>query len=105
MEEKLLTSVAEATNLNGTGSDMKASLLDSSEQIAATRAESESGAKLMGQATFATPVVVTELTSGFNMAFQINQGATIWDEDGDVDAYSIGVGSGPFMVIITPLTY
>ena len=39
------------------------------------------------------------------MAFQINQGATIWDEDGGVGDYSIGVGSGPFMVIITPLTY
>ncbi len=31
--------------------------------------------------TFATPVVVTELeTAGFDMSFQINQGATIWDE-------------------------
>ena len=64
---------------------MSAWLLDSSGNVAATRAEAESGAKLMGQATFATPVVVTELTSGFNMSFQINQGATIWDEDGDVD--------------------
>ena len=96
---------AEATNLNGTGNDMKAWLLDSSGNLAATRAESESGAKLMGQATFATPVVVTELTSGFDMAFQINQGATIWDEDGGVGDYSIGVGSGPFMVIITPQNY
>ena len=96
---------AEATNLNGTGNDMKAWLLDSDGNLAASRAESESGAKLMGQATFASPVVVTELTSGFNMAFQINQGATIWDEDGGVGDYSIGVGSGPFMVIITPLNY
>ena len=59
----------------------------------------------MGQATFATPVVVTELTQGFNMAFQINQGATIWDEDLGVGTLTIGVGSGPFMVIITPLNY
>ena len=44
---------------------MKAWLLDSSGNLAATRAEAESGAKLMGQATFATPVVVTEMTSGF----------------------------------------
>ena len=96
---------AEATNLNGTGSDMKAWLLDSSGNLAETRAESEAGAKLLGEATFATPVVVTELTSGFDMAFQINQGATIWDEDDNVDSYSIGVGSGPFMVIITPQNY
>ncbi len=96
---------AEATNLNGTGADMKAWLLDSDSNLAASRAEAESGAKLLGQATFATPVVVTEMTQGFNMAFQINQGATIWDEDGGVGDYSIGVGSGPFMVIITPLNY
>ena len=70
---------------------MSAWLLDSSGNLAATRAEAEAGAKLMGQATFATPVVVTELTKGFDMSFQINQGATIWDEDGGVGAYSIGV--------------
>ena len=84
---------------------MAAWLLDSSGNLAASRAEAEAGAKLMGQATFATPVVVTEMTSGFNMSFQINQGATIWDEDGDVGSYSIGVGSGPFIVIITPINY
>jgi hypothetical protein len=40
------------------------------------------------------------------MSFQINQGATIWDEDDGVGDYSIGVGSsGPFMVIITPQNY
>ena len=55
------------------------------DNVAATRAEAESGAKLMGQATFATPVVVTDLTSGFDMSFQINQGATIWDEGGMVE--------------------
>ena len=96
---------AEATNLNGSGSDMKAWLLDSSGNLAETRTEAEAGAKLLGEAKFATPVVVTELTSGFNMAFQINQGATIWDEDVIPGIVSIGVGSGPFMVIITPLTY
>ncbi len=96
---------AEATNLNGTGNDMKAWLLDTTGNLASTRAAAEGGEKLMGQATFATPVVVTEMTSGFDMAFQINQGATIWDENGSVGSYSIGVGSGPFMVIITPLTY
>ena len=85
---------------------MSAWLLDSSDNLAATRAESESGAKLMGQVTFATPVVVvTDLTKGFDMSFQINQGATIWDEDGDVGAYSIGAGSGPFIVVVTPLNY
>jgi hypothetical protein len=96
---------AEASNLNGTGADMKAWLLDSSGNLAETRTEAEAGAKLLGEATFATPVVVTEMTQGFNMAFQINQGATIWDENGTGGAYSIGVGSGPFMVIITPLNY
>ena len=73
--------------------------------VAETREEAETGAKLLGEAKFATPVVVTEMTQGFNMAFQINQGATIWDEDGGVGDYSIGVGSGPFMVIITPVNY
>ena len=37
------------------------------------------------------------------MAFQINQGATIWDEDGGVGDYSWSFGSGPFMVLITPI--
>ena len=55
------------------------------DNLAATRAEAEAGAKLMGQATFATPVVVTELTRDLNMSFQINQGATIWDEDGSLE--------------------
>ncbi len=96
---------AEATNLNGTGADMKAWLLNTSSNLASSREEAEAGAKLLGEAKFATPVVVTELTSGFNMAFQINQGATIWDEDGGVGSLTIGVGSGPFMVIITPLNY
>ena len=96
---------AEATNLNGTGADMKAWLLDSDGNLAESRTEAETGAKLLGEAKFATPVVVTEMTQGFNMAFQINQGATIWDEDGGVGDYSIGVGSGPFMVIITPVNY
>ena len=102
---EVFAATAEATNLNGTGADMKAWLLDSSGNLAETRTEAEAGAKLLGQATFATPVVVTEMTQGFNMAFQINQGATIWDENGGVGAYSIGVGSGPFMVIITPVNY
>ena len=39
------------------------------------------------------------------MSFQINQGATIWDEDGDVGSYSIGAGSGPFIVVVTPINY
>ena len=98
-------SSASASNINGTGTDMAAWLLDSSGNLAASRAESEAGAKLMGQVTFATPVVVTEMTSGFNMSFQINQGATIWDEDGDVGSYSIGAGSGPFIVVVTPINY
>jgi len=102
---EVFEATAEATNLNGTGNDMNAWLLNSSGNLASTREEAEAGAKLMGQATFATPVVVTELTSGFNMAFQINQGATIWDEDGAPGSASIGVGSGPFMVIITPTNY
>ena len=102
---EVFEATAEATNLNGTGNDMNAWLLNSSGNLASTREEAEAGAKLMGQATFASPVVVTELTSGFNMAFQINQGATIWDEDGAPGSASIGVGSGPFMVIITPTNY
>lgn len=97
-------SSASASNINGTGTDMSAWLLDSSDNLAASRAEAETGAKLMGQVTFATPVVVTELTSGFNMSFQINQGATIWDEGGG-GANLIGAGSGPFIVVVTPLNY
>jgi hypothetical protein len=95
---------ASASNINGTGAGMSAWLLDSSDNVAATRAEAESGAKLMGQATFATPVVVTDLTSGFDMSFQINQGATIWDEGGG-GGNTIGAGSGPFIVVITPINY
>ena len=40
---------AEATNLNGTGADMKAWLLDSDGNLAATRTEAETGAKLLGK--------------------------------------------------------
>ena len=36
------------------------------------------------------------------MSFQINQGATIWDEGGG-GGNTIGAGSGPFIVVITPI--
>ena len=58
-----MQATAEATNLNGTGADMKAWLIDSDGNLAESRTEAETGAKLLGEAKFATPVVVTESDS------------------------------------------
>ena len=98
---------AEATNLNNTGASIAGYLLASTGNLATSTAEVKAYERLLGINTFASPVVVTPETSGFDMAFGINQGATIWSE-GDADGSgteNIGGGSGPFQVIITPTNY
>ena len=98
---------ATASNLNNTGASISGYLLNASDYVASTTVESKAKERLLGINTFATPVVVTEETSGFDMAFGINQGATIWSEgDPDLSGYeNIGAGSGPFQVIITPTNF
>ena len=98
---------AEATNLNNSGASIAGYLLASTGNLATSTAEVKAYERLLGINTFAAPVVVTPETSGFDMAFGINQGATIWSE-GDSDANTvenIGGGSGPFQVIITPTNF
>ena len=98
---------ASASNLNGTGASISGYLLNSDGNLASTTAEVKAYERLLGINTFAEPVVVTPETSGFDMAFGINQGATIWSE-GDSDANTvenIGGGSGPFQVIVTPTNF
>ena len=97
---------ASATNLNGTGASISGYLLNTDGYLATSTLEVEAYERLLGINAFAAPVVVTPETSGFDMAFGINQGATIWDigtnEAGD---RNIGGGSGPFQAIITPINY
>jgi len=98
---------ASASNLNGTGASISGYLLNSDGNLASTTTEVKAYERLLGINTFAEPVVVTPETSGFDMAFGINQGATIWSE-GDDDANlveNIGGGSGPFQVIVTPTNF
>ena len=98
---------AEATNLNNTGASIAGYLLANTGNLATSTAEVKVYERLLGINTFASPVVVTAETSGFDMAFGINQGATIWSE-GDMDVNgteNIGGGSGPFQVIITPINF
>ena len=100
---------ASASNLNGTGASISGYLLNSDGNLASTTTEVKAYERLLGINTFAAPVVVTPETSGFDMAFGINQGATIWSEgDSEDDGNSvenIGGGSGPFQVIVTPTNY
>ena len=77
-------------------------LLDSDNELAESCTESATKATLFGLQTFATPVIITELTSGFNMAFGVSSGSSFW-QNGSGGDYSIG--SGPFKAIITPLNY
>ena len=98
---------ATATNLNNTGASISGYLLNSSGNLASNATQVKAYERLLGINTFATPVVVTPETAGFDMSFGINQGATIWSE-GDTDANgveNIGGGSGPFQVIITPINF
>ena len=90
-----------ATNLNGTGNDISGYLVTSAEQLTTARADVTD---LIGIQTFASPVVITKDFRGLNIAFGINQGSTIWDDEGGEDI-TIEAGSGPFMAIITPLNY
>ena len=98
---------AEATNLNNTGASIAGYLLANTGNLATSTAEVKAYERLLGINTFAAPVVVTPQTSGFDMAFGVNQGATIWS-NGDFDANGtedIAGGSGPFQVIITPTNF
>ena len=90
-----------ANNLNGTGNDISGYLVTSAEQLTTSR---NAVTDLIGIQTFATPVVITKDFSGLNIAFGINQGSTIWDDEAGADT-TIEAGSGPFMAIITPLNY
>ena len=77
-------------------------LLNSNNKLAQSCTESAAKATLFGVQTFANPVIITELTSGFNMAFGVSSGSSFWQNGGGGN-YSIG--SGPFKAIITPINY
>ena len=84
------------------GDVISAWLLDTNNEIADDCTEAAAKDTLFGVQTFATPVVVTELTSGFNMAFGVSSGSSMF-QNGEGGTHS--VGSGPFKVLITPLNY
>ena len=84
------------------GDVISAWLLDTNNEIADDCTEAAAKDTLFGLQTFATPVVVTELTSGFNMAFGVSSGSSMF-QNGVGGSHS--VGSGPFKVLITPINY
>ena len=98
---------ATATNLNNTGASITGYLLANTGNVATSTTEVKAYERLLGINLFAAPVVVTQQTSGFDMAFGVNQGATIWSNgDSDVNGIEdIAGGSGPFQVIITPTNF
>tara|TARA_E500000081_G_C6137982_1_gene358132 strand:+ start:2893 stop:3780 length:888 start_codon:yes stop_codon:yes gene_type:complete len=84
------------------GDKIEAWLLNTSNQTAFNCTEVVAKDRLFGLQTFSIPVVVTELTSGFDMAFGASSGSSLW-QNGPGGTYS--TGSGPFKVIITPINY
>ena len=84
------------------GDSISAWLLDTNNEIANSCTEAAAKDTIFGVQTFATPVVVNELTSGFNMAFGVSSGSSMF-QNGEGGSYS--VGSGPFKVLITPINY
>ena len=90
-----------ANNLNGTGNHISGYLVTSSELLTTSRG---AVTDLIGIQTFENPVVITKDFSGLNIAFGINQGSSLWDDNSEA-AITIEAGSGPFMAIITPLNY
>ena len=83
------------------GDIIAAWLLDTDNHLAESCVEVVAKDRLFGVQTFATPVVVTKSTSGFNMAFGVSSGSSFWENGGG----DYSVGSGPFKVIITPTSY
>ena len=90
-----------ASNLNGTGNDISGYLVTSAEKLTTSRG---AVTDLIGIQTFASPVIITKNFSGLNIAFGINQGSNLWD-DNNGTGITIEAGSGPFMAIITPVNY
>ena len=59
--------------------------------------------KLAGIQTFGTPIVITKDLKSFNIAFQMSEGMTIWENGATPPV--INMGSGPFQAIITTTDY
>ena len=59
--------------------------------------------KLAGIQTFGTPIVITKDLKSFNIAFQMSEGMTIWENSASTPV--IQMGSGPFQAIITTTDY
>ena len=91
-----------ATHSFTSGDSISAWLLDTNNEIANSCTEAAAKVTIFGVQTFATPVVVSELTSGFNMAFGVSSGSSMF-QNGEGGSHS--VGSGPFKVLITPINY
>jgi len=80
--------------LTVTGGTLSAYLLDSSEFLATSTA---SVSNLLGIQAFTTPVVITEESTGMDVAFKVSEGMTVSDNGGG----GVQFDSGPFSVIIT----
>jgi len=59
--------------------------------------------KLAGIQRFGTPIVITKDLKSFNIAFQMSEGMTIWENGATPPV--INMGSGPFQAIITATDY
>ncbi len=95
-----MQATATAENLNNTGSDITGILLDSNGHKATSAGEVTT---LGGYQTFGTPVNVTTNLKGFDVAFGITEGSTIFEDGSDPNV--VGFSSGPFQAVIIPINH
>ena len=80
------------SNVNGSGDDIAAYLINSSGNLAASEITVD---RLDGVATFANPVVFDDNTSQIELSFNVSSGMAV-----DDDSSTLNIGSGPFQVQI-----
>ena len=85
---------AEGENLNGTSASIKGYLIDTNSYLAENDADVD---KLIGAATFASPVNFTESTTTITMSFNVGEGMSMYNNG----ANRIVFGSGPFQAVIS----
>ena len=85
---------AEGENLNGTSASIKGYLIDTNSYLAENDADVD---KLVGAATFASPVNFTETTTTITMSFNVGEGMSMYNNGSN----RIVFGSGPFQAVIS----
>ena len=99
-DEAGIQATATRTNLNGTGSDIKGILIDSSGHEATSIGEVDS---LGGFQTFGTPINVSTNLKELNISFGISEGSVIFEDNEDPN--QVGFSSGPFQAVITAVNH